>query len=82
MLREQDIRIDVGRATHGGDFLRMVHVPTEISRLHPGPLTGVDQYELRCRWLKEIESEVASRGLVQHILPDQPATPNHKHGTK
>ena len=68
MLREEDIRIDVGRAQHGGDFMRMVHTPTGVERSHPGPLKDVNCYELQKRWLIEIEADIAARGLLQHIV--------------
>ncbi len=37
MLREEDLRIDRGRASHGGDFVRLTHVPPGVARSHPGP---------------------------------------------
>jgi hypothetical protein len=68
LLRDEDIRIDIGRTSHGGDFTRMVHIPSGIERLHPGPLTGVNVHELRQRWLAEIEAELRLRGLTQYIV--------------
>lgn len=70
MLREEDLRLDVGRARHGGDFIRLTHVPSGISRMHPGPLRGVNQRELTRRWLAEIEAELRERGLEEHIVPE------------
>lgn len=69
LLRHEDIRIDIGRASHGGDFTRMVHIPSGIERLDPGPLKGVNVHDLRKRWRAEIESELRSRGLTQDIVP-------------
>lgn len=46
MLREEGIRIDAGRASHGGDFLRLVPVPTGMERIHPGPLKGANRHEI------------------------------------
>jgi hypothetical protein len=69
MLREEDVRIDQGRASHGGDFLCLTHVPTGVSRLHPGPLRGINQYRLKQSWLSEIEAELPAKGLTQHIVP-------------
>ena len=41
MFRDEDIRIDIGRA-EGGSFMRVVHVPTGISRTQMPPLgTGL-----------------------------------------
>ena len=78
MLNENEIRNDVGRASHGGDFMRMVHMPTGISREHPGPLKGVNRYELERSWLSEIESELKARGFVQYILPNPSPDPSRK----
>ncbi len=69
MLREEDLRFDRGRASHGGDFIRLTHVPTGLSRSHPGPLRGLDQHSLVEAWLGEIEAELRSKGLSQHIVP-------------
>ncbi len=69
MLREEDIRVDVGRANHGGDFMRLVHIPTGIERSHPGPLRNINRDQLEQQWLAEIEAEVKQRGLAQYIVP-------------
>ena len=69
MLREEDVRIDIGCAL-GGSFFRIVHVPTGISRMHAGPLRGVNQHELQRQWLAEIEAELQQRGLDEYIVPD------------
>lgn len=70
MLREEDIRIDIGRAAHGGNFLRMLHAPTGISRFHPGPLADLSLCELQQTWLKEIEAELLAKGLTEYIVPE------------
>ncbi|MBA4016736.1 MAG: hypothetical protein C0483_06065 [Pirellula sp.] len=57
MLRDEDIRIDIGRSS-AGNFMRMVHVPSGIERMHPGPLRDVNQQALRSRWKYEIEVEL------------------------
>lgn len=69
MLREEDVRIDVGRAVEGS-FFRIMHVPTGISRMHAGPLQGVNQHELQRQWLAEIQAELRARGLDEYIVPD------------
>jgi hypothetical protein len=69
MLRDEDLRIDVGRASHGGDFLRLTHTPSGASRFHPGPLRGLDRHALVRTWVAEIEAELTSKGLSQHIVP-------------
>lgn len=68
MLRDEDIRIDVGRC-EGGTFVRLVHVPTGISR-SIGPIGAVSQHQLVSAWTHEIESELIERGLTQYIVPD------------
>jgi hypothetical protein len=67
MLREEDIELERGRAGHGGDFLRLIHIPTGVSRYHPGPLRDIDQSKLVQTWLSEIEAELLEKGW-------QPAT--------
>jgi hypothetical protein len=74
MLREEDIRIDIGRAQDGiksCSFMRMVHLPTGIERSQVG-FKGLSGSELKQRFLAEIEAELTSRGLTQHIVPDYP----------
>ncbi len=66
MLNEDDIRVDVGRA-QVGDFMRMIHLPTGIERLHRGPLKAVNRDELCRQWLVEIESELMSKGHTKYI---------------
>jgi hypothetical protein len=68
MLKPQDIEIQVGRAV-GGDFMKVVHKPTGISRGKgpPLPKPGKAQHEM----LHEIEAELIQRGLTQHLLPDR-----------
>jgi hypothetical protein len=70
MLREDDIRLHVGRASHGGDFLRLTHVPSGVSRYHPGPLRGLNQHALVQNWLREIEAELTSKGQSRYIVAD------------
>lgn len=70
MLRDEDIQIERGRAAHGGDFVRLTHTPTGISRSHPGPLgAGSRQHRLISSWLSEIEAELRRIGLTQYIIP-------------
>ena len=69
MLREEDVRIDIGRAAEGS-FFRVTHIPTGVSRLQIGPLTSARQHELQRQWLAEIEAELRERGLDEHIIPE------------
>ena len=73
MLRDEDTRMERGRASHGGDFLRLTHVPSGISKTHPGPLgKGNKQHLLISGWLSEIEAELLAKGLTQYIVPGHP----------
>jgi hypothetical protein len=69
MLREDDIRIDLGRCV-GGSFLRVTHIPTGLTR-SIAPVHGLRPHELIRKWLDEIEADLAQRGLGQYILPDR-----------
>jgi hypothetical protein len=71
MLREEDLRIDIGRASHGGDFLAMTHIPTGKRRSDPGPL-GKRYHQLLKTWAAEIEAELLAEGLAEFIVPDYP----------
>jgi hypothetical protein len=59
VIRNEDFRIDTGRATEGRMFLRVIHDPTQVSRivvgLHGRPYAEVVQ-ELLSAVLQEIES--------------------------
>lgn len=50
--------------------MRLIHIPTGLSRAHPGPLRNVDRNALMQRCLAEIESELEDQGLLQHIVPE------------
>jgi hypothetical protein len=68
MLKPQDIEIEVGRAA-GGDFMKIVHRPTGISRSvgPPLPTPGKSRQQM----IREIEAELIERGLTQHLLPNK-----------
>ncbi len=65
MLKDDDLRLDMGRC-EGGTFLRLVHVPTGISRAL-GPLRGAKRHELVEAWRREIEVELKTQGFGQYI---------------
>ena len=67
MLRDEDIQIEIGRAV-GGSFVRVVHLPTGISRAQMPPLgSGKQQQEVQARLLREIEDELRTKGLTEYI---------------
>jgi hypothetical protein len=79
MLREEDVREDVGSCVDnvtgiGGTFLRIVHLPTGINRVK-GPLLGESAYHVRQRFLKEIEEELIAKGLNSHLVPEYGTKP-------
>ncbi len=76
MLRDEDIQMDIGRCV-GGDFLRVTHIPTGVSR-YKGPLGGANQHELVQGWLSEIEGELIERGLTQHLVPTYQTKNSHQ----
>lgn len=68
MLRDDELRIDVGRCI-GGSFIRVTHVPTGLTR-RKGPLDGEPSHSIKKRFLKEIEQELITKGLTQYIIAD------------
>ena len=70
MLRDDELRLDIGRC-EGGTFLRLVHVPTGISRSR-APLAGAKRHQLIEAWASEIEAELVALRLDQHVLPSPP----------
>ena len=65
LLKPDDVEIQVGRA-QGGDFMRIVHKPTGISRAKGPPLPKPGK--ARQEMLQEIVAELVQRGFVQHLL--------------
>jgi hypothetical protein len=66
MLKPQDIEFQVGKGA-GGDFIVVIHKPTGIRRVAspPLPTPGVAKHDM----VREIQAELLSKGLTQHILP-------------
>jgi len=48
--------------------MRLIHVPTGITREHPGPMKGINTTQLQQQWLEEIEQELLRVGLSQHVV--------------
>ena len=67
MLKPEDIVIQTGRAV-GGDFMKIIHKPTGITRGCGPPLPKPGK---RQEMLREIEAELIERGLTQYLLPDR-----------
>ena len=53
----------------GGTFIRVVHVPTGISK-EQAPLGGRSGGEVVRQFSREIEHELVAWGLTQYIVPD------------
>ena len=52
----------------GGSFMRIVHVPTGISRMQMPPLgDAARQQAIKDRFLQEIENELKEKGMTQYI---------------
>ena len=67
MLHDRQIEITLGKAV-GGDFIRITHMPTGISRGYGPPLaTGKKMYEIKKKMMKEIEEELEAKGLSEYI---------------
>ncbi len=69
MLREEDVSVIRGHASHGGDFVRLIHVPTGLSREHGGPLRDINVNALLAKWQKEIEEQLVKEGRTEFVLP-------------
>ena len=68
MLKAEEITIERGRAV-GGDFIRITHLPTGISRSKAPPLgSGRAVHEFRRQALEQIETEIRERGLLQYLV--------------
>jgi hypothetical protein len=68
MLKLEDVEVQVGRAV-SGDFMRVVHRPTGISRAVGPPLRTPGK--IKQQLLREIEIELRERGFAEHIVPDK-----------
>ncbi len=61
VIRNEDFRIDIGRATAGRTFLRVVHEPSQVSRLVVG-LKGRSSTEVAQELLSAVLQELEARG--------------------
>ena len=61
MLRNEELRIDVG-ACGEGTFVRVVHIPTGVSRVK-APLGGEASAQAIARLTAEIKRELEERGV-------------------
>jgi hypothetical protein len=69
MLKAEEIEIQIGRAV-GGDYIRVTHLPTGISRGKGPPLGNPEK--ARRGLLRELEVELLQRGLTQYFHPGRP----------
>lgn len=64
MLRDNEIRIDTGRAIDGGTFVRIVHLPT--GRTRTADRLGAEAHAAAVSRLRvELEADLLASGLVQ-----------------
>jgi len=68
MLKPEEVEIQIGRAV-GGDFMKVVHKPTGITRGKGPPLPKPGK--ARQEMLREIEAELIQKGLTQHIIQNR-----------
>jgi hypothetical protein len=66
MLRDEEIRVDVGRID-GGSFVRVTHVPTGKVR-RGGPLHGESPDAAAKRLRSELEDELRTLGLTEYVV--------------
>jgi hypothetical protein len=78
MIRDEDFRVDVGRASEGRTFLRVVHEPTQVSRVVVG-LKGRPYAEIVQELLSAVSQEIEAAGWRRPQLsaesdaaPDRP----------
>ena len=65
MLIAKEIEIMTGRGI-GGDFMRVTHLPTGISRGAGPPLKT--PWKTRQELLRQLESDLIGRGLSQYVI--------------
>jgi hypothetical protein len=64
LLRDQDFRIDVGSAKGGKTFVRVIHLPTQVSAIVDG-LTGRSTKEVGDELRQQVEDELVTQGWVK-----------------
>lgn len=71
MLRNNEVRIDTGRAIDGGTFVRVLHIPTGRTRTRDR-LGAETHAAVVSRLCAELEAELLAAGLAQYVEPDKP----------
>ena len=66
MLRDEDVKVAIGRRVGGGSFVRVTHLPTGRSR-YVGPLHGESPDAVIRRLCGDIESELREVGLMDFV---------------
>ena len=69
MIYPEQLKIDVGRAV-GGDFIRVTHLPTNISKTQLPPLNDKCEY-FKAKLITEIENELINKGLTEYICENK-----------
>jgi hypothetical protein len=65
MLRDNEVRIDTGRARDGGTFVRVIHIPT--GRTRTKDRLGAENHAAVARLRGEPEAELVAAGLTQYV---------------
>ncbi len=66
MLRDNEVRIDIGRARDGGTFVRVLHIPTGRARTKDR-LGAESHAAVVSRLRAELEAELLAAGLTQYV---------------
>jgi hypothetical protein len=67
MLRDAEVKVDVGRMV-GGSFVRVTHIPTGRQRM-VGPIGSEPSASVATRLRVEIEAELRAAGLADQLEP-------------
>ena len=70
MLRDNEVRIDMGRAREGGTFVRVLHIPTGRARTKER-LGSESQAAVVAKLRAELEADLLAAGLAQYVEHDK-----------